>query len=117
MSSALGEILWYRGDSYPFPVKFYTIDESGDKVPLPLDNKSFILTVDANKSPTDNTTQMFSIQGQIDDASSGIVNFIPSETDTDFPAGTYYYEIKMLYGTNYTRTLKKDKWKQIQDLI
>jgi hypothetical protein len=117
MSSVLSEITWYRGDSYPFPIKFYTFDENGDKVPLPLTDKSFILTVDSKKSPTDGTTQMFSILGQVDDPDSGVVNFTPSEDDTDFPAGTYFYEIKMMYGSNYTRTLKKDKWKQIQDLI
>lgn len=107
----LGDIEWYRGDSYRLPITL--LNKAGGA--LNLTGSSFLFTVNSNERPSDTSTQMFQVIGVVDDPLTGEVYFIPTEDQTNIASGTYYYDIQMAQGTN-RRTLSKNKFKILQDI-
>ncbi len=112
--TVLGDISWYRGDSYPLELE---ITNSDTEEIIDIVGCSFLLTVDSLKSPPDNTTKVFEVAGVLDDdTSTGRVSFTPSATSTDLTPGTYYYDLQITDSSSNIRTVSKGKWKIIQDI-
>lgn len=107
-------IEWYRGDSYP---KGYTIVNEDTQLPVDLTGYSFKFTVDERKNPDDASTQKFQVVGAVDiDPTTGKVTFTPSPTHTDLEPKSYYYDIEMTDAASHKRTIRKDKFKVVQDI-
>ncbi len=114
MSDLLGEIEWYRGDSYPIEA---TIKNKETGVVIDITGYSFILTVDTLKKPEDATTKVFSITGVLDaDPTMGKVSFTPTVSNTDIDPGKYYYDVQMTDSSGHIRTIAKDIWTILQDI-
>jgi len=112
MAKLIGEIDWYRGDSYPLVL---TIKDKATKSVIDITGYSFILTVSSIEDPIDDTTKIFEVNGVLDnDPTTGVVTFTP--TQTDFPAGTYYYDVQMTDASGNIRTIAKNIWNQTQDI-
>jgi hypothetical protein len=108
------EIEWYRGDSYP---KGYVITDIDTQLPIDITGYSFKFTVDSRKNPTDETTKIFQVVGAPDiDPTTGKVTFTPSPSHTDIAPGSYYYDIQMIDPSLHIRTIRKDKFKVVQDI-
>ena len=106
-------IEYYRGDSWPISL---LLKNKLTGTPIDLTSCSFKLTVTSDKNPSDATTKLFDTVGIIDaDPTTGLVAFIPEETDTDLPPGTYYYDVEFIDALSNKRTILKNKFKIIQD--
>lgn len=99
-----------RGDSYPHP---FSRTEDGEAVDITA--RTYLLTVNSQKNPTDETTQLFQVVGVITDAAGGLFEFTPTDVQTDQTPGTYWYDVQETDGANI-RTLTKDKYKITQDI-
>lgn len=116
MTVLIETISWYRGDSYPIEL---TITDADTSTEISLTGYSFLLTVDTLKNPPDNSTKVFEVAGVIASdqvANIGEVSFTPTAIQTAITPKTYFYDIQMYEGTNYIRTIAKDKWKIVQDI-
>lgn len=112
--ATLGDITFYRGDSYPITL---TIRDKDTSDPVDITGYSFRMTVNTEKDPTSIATQLFTVDGVLDaDPTTGRVSFTPSDTDTDHPSGTYYYDIEMTDTGGNVRTIAKYKFKLVQDI-
>lgn len=110
--SSITQIIFYRGDSYS---KEFTLSDEDTKEAIDINGYTFTMTVDTRENPDDNTTQLFSLTGLITDASEGKVAFTPTSENNNQSAGTYFYDIQMVIGTNI-RTVVKDKYIITQDI-
>jgi len=113
MSELIGDIEWYRGDSYPLTL---TIKSKSTKQAIDITGYAFKLTVSSTKDPPDDSTKLFDVDGDLDEPTEGKVVFTPTATNTDFVPGTYYYDIQMTDINSNIRTIAKYKWKQLQDI-
>ena len=114
MAEILGDILWYRGDSYPLTL---TIKNKETKEVVPLAGYTFKLAVDPNQDPVDDLEQIFQVDGVIDtDPNTGKVSFTPTALQTDFGKGSYWFGVQMINGAGHIKTIAKYKWKQSQDI-
>ena len=114
MGLSLGEITWYRGDSYPILLTL-----KSDTVAINLTGYAFILTVDSIQNPPDDKTKKFSVVGVVDPdqtVNTGKFTLKPTTTDTNIDSGTYYYDLQMTDPSGNIRTIAKDKWKMVQDI-
>jgi hypothetical protein len=112
--ATLGEITWYRGDSYPIEL---TIKDASTSAVIDITGYSFLLTVDSLAEPPDDTTKVFEVAGVLDaDPTTGKVSFTPTSVNTDLAATTYYYDIQMTDISSNIRTIAKNKWKISQDI-
>jgi len=105
-------ICWGRGDSDP---KGFIIQDSAG-VAVDITGFAFKLTVNSEKTPTDQVNEQFSIIGVLTDASNGKVSFAPSITDTDITPGTYFYDIEQTDGAGSISTLIVGKVLIVQDI-
>jgi hypothetical protein len=76
---------------------------------------SLKLTVSTVPNPTDSTTQLFQLQGVIDDPTNGIVEFYPTSAQAD-NVGYFYYDIEMTDSYGRILTLVKDTYVFTQDI-
>jgi len=119
MATILGDIQWYRGDAYPMSL---TIKDNSTtpSVAIDLTGYTFLFTVNTEKDPTDETNQLFQIVGVVDPdqvTNKGKVSFTPVIADTaTADIATYYYDIELSYSASTPRTIKKAKFKIIQDI-
>lgn len=117
MATVLGDIEWYRGDSYPLEL---TIKDKATGEPVDLTGYTFLFTVNSEQNPDDVTNQLFQTVGVIDvdqGLNTGKVIFTPEVLDTEDAAiATYYYDIQLSYAVGRPRTIKKAKFKIIQDI-
>lgn len=102
-----------RGDSFP---SSFIITESDEVTPIDVTSWQFTMTVDTLKNPPDNTTNVFTVAGVITDPVNGVVQFSPSETDTDQTPGTYWFDIQQIDGAGRKKTIVKDKFFIDQDI-
>ena len=110
------EILWYRGDSWP---KGFLLVDKDTSLPLDLTGYGVKLTVDTRKDPTDETTQVFQVVGVVDPdqvVNKGKLTFTPTAVQTDQLPVSYYYDIEMTDTSAHNRTIRKDKFKMLQDI-
>ncbi len=117
MATILGDMEWYRGDSYPLEL---TIKDKDTAVAIDLTGYTFLFTVNSERTPTDDTNQLFQTVGVVDPdqvTNIGKVVFTPVIADTTVAdIGTYYYDIQLSYSAERPRTIKKAKFKLLQDI-
>ncbi len=117
MATILGDITWYRGDSYPLELTFRN---RLTKELIDLTGYTFLFTVNPEKEPVDDSNQLFQVAGVVDPdqvTNKGKVIFTPLIADTSTAAiGTYYYDIQLSYDVDSPRTLFKYKFKIHQDI-
>jgi len=114
MANLIGEIDWYRGDSYPLEL---TIKDKATGMVIDITGYSFLLTVDTLQSPPDDTTKVFDVVGVLNgDPTTGKVSFTPTVTDTNKTPGSYFYDVEMTDASSNIRTIAKSKWKMLQDI-
>lgn len=117
MATVLNDIEWYRGDSYPLEI---TIKDKATSLPIDLTGYTFLFTVNSEQNPMDGTNQLFQIAGVVDPDQAlniGKVSFTPEIADTATAnIGTYYYDIELSYAVDRPRTIKKAKFKIVQDI-
>lgn len=112
--AAIGNIEWYRGDSFPLELK---LKDKATGLPLTITGYSFILTVDSVSSPSDASTNIFSVEGiVVGDGTEGKVTFTPTADDTDITPAKYYYDIQMTDPSSNVRTIAKYNFKITQDI-
>ena len=107
------EIEYYRGDFYPKEVYLFDVST---KDPVDLTGALLKMTVSSSEDPTDTESQLFQIEGVVDDPESGVVYFTPTAEDTNQEKGTYWYDISMSVGTVSRRTVKKNKFIILMDI-
>ena len=114
MATLIGEINWYRGDSYPMEL---TIKDKTTGDLIDITGYSFKLSVDTLEKPPDATTLLFEVPGILDvDPTTGKVSFTPTEANTDQVPATYFYDVQMIDASGNIRTIAKNKWKMKQDI-
>ncbi len=117
MATILEDIDWYRGDSYPLEL---TIKDKTSGLAVDLTGFTFLFTVNAEQKPTDITNQLFQTVGVVDPdqvTNKGKVVFTPIIADTTVAdIATYYYDIQLSYAADKPRTIKKAKFKLLQDI-
>lgn len=114
MANLIGEIEWYRGDSYPLEL---TIKDKESGVAIDITGYTFKLTIDATKKPENEDTLLFAVDGVLNgDPTTGKVSFTPTVINTDQEPNTYYYDVQMTDASGNIRTIAKNKWKIIQDI-
>ena len=114
MATLIGDIEWYRGDSYPLEL---TIKDKTSGLVIDLTGYSFLLTVDTLKEPPDDTTKVFDVIGVLDgDPTTGKVSFTPTAIQTAIDPAGYFYDVQMTDASNNIRTIAKNKWKILQDI-
>ncbi|OPZ07196.1 MAG: hypothetical protein BWZ07_03371 [Alphaproteobacteria bacterium ADurb.BinA280] len=101
-----------RGDTY---ADEFIIKSPVTGQPINITGYSFKLTVDTNKDPVDDTTNVYSLNGVIVDAANGRVEFSPSDVQAD-QIGKFYYDVQMLDGSGRKRTIVKAKYEFTQDI-
>ena len=109
----MSAIEFYRGDKHPVLV---TIKDS-DGNAINITGYSFKLTVNENSKPTDETTQLFQVDGSIVDAANGQVQFLITDSHSNQTPGTYYYDVQMTTsGDAEIRTILKSSFEILQDI-
>ncbi len=112
--AVIGDIEWYRGDSYPLEL---SLKNKSDGLPIDITGYTFVMTVDTKSSPPDDTTKVFSTPGVISgDPTLGKVTFTPSPANTSIAPAGYYYDIQMTDAGGNIRTIAKFKFKVVQDI-
>lgn len=101
-----------RGDTW---ADEFIIKNKRTKAPINITGYSFVLVVDPNKAPPDDTTNLYSVTGAILDAAAGRVEFPPEPDDVD-RVGNFYYEVQMTDGAGRKRTIVADKYVFKQDI-
>lgn len=106
-------LLYKRGDNFPSQFK---IVEDDEVTAIDITGWTFELTVDPNKNPTSAGSNLFSVNGIIDDALNGLVSFAPTVADTDITPKKYWYDIQQIDGAGKRRTIVKDRFIIEQDI-
>jgi hypothetical protein len=101
-----------RGDTY---ADSFTISNAATGDVVNLAGCSFKLTLNSVQNPVDTTTQVYQLDGVITDATTGVVEFAPTEAQAN-QIGFFYFDIEMTDGQGYKRTLVKDSYIYKQDI-
>lgn len=104
------DIIRKRGDTYPMS---FVVKSEG--VPLDITDSEFWLTVDPSKAPTDDTNNLFALEGQIMNPLGGLVTFAVSESEADH-VGNYFYDLQMIDPAGIVRTIQAGKFNFVQDI-
>lgn len=102
----------YRGDT---AADEWTITDSSGAA-IDIAGFSFILTVNTLENPPDNSTELYSISGNITDAINGKVEFAPSALNADQKAFVYYYDLQMTDTGGRLKTIDKGTYTYNQDI-
>jgi len=102
----------YRGDTYAniFQIK----DSNGD--PIDITNYTFKMTVNTERYPQDETTQLYQVVGVLVSPLSGTVKFAPNSTQADQDPGTYYFDVQMTDDQGAIQTVAVGKLRFYQDI-
>ena len=98
-----------RGDDYDNLIQ--VVDGNGAAIPLT--TETFVLTVNSEECPTDDTNQLYTVSGTITDAPNGRVSFADAGA---VDVGIYHYDIQMVDALGKKRTIAKDYYIITQDL-
>ncbi len=82
-----------RGDTWPDKIKCWENKSTNTPLDLRFDY-SFTLTVNVKANPVDNSGEVFSIVGDLEDAVNGVVKFTPLAVNVNAP-GRYFYDIQV----------------------
>jgi len=101
-----------RGDTY---ANEWKVISKATRQAIDITNYDFLLTVDPEISPEDDSNNLFQIVGVIVDAEAGIVAFALSEEQAD-NLGLYYYDLQMTDDSGAIRTIDDGKYRFTQDI-
>ena len=101
-----------RGDTYAD--EFELTSESTGLV-IDITGYTFLLTIDPEKDPVDDTNNLYQLTGNITDAANGLVEFVPTEANTDL-LGRYYFDAQLIGTDGRLRTFDSGKYKFVQDI-
>jgi hypothetical protein len=101
-----------RGDS--FETEITVKNKAGSEIDI--SGFTFALTVNTAPDPSDNTNEVFTVAGVINDALNGKVGFSPTDTDTDISPDTYFYDIQMIDAASKKRTIVIAQFLITQDI-
>lgn len=101
----------YRGDTYPIDI--LVKDSSGNSIDVA--GHAFVLTASTDKFPEDTSSQVFSINGNLNELVDGSVSFPVSLVNAD-NLGSYYFDIEMTDSDLNVRTIAKGEIVFIQDI-
>ena len=100
-------LFYKRGDD--FPSQFKIVEDDGTTA-INITGWAFTLTVDPNKNPATDASNLFSVGGILDDALNGLVSFAPTASNTDIAVKKYWYDIQQIDGAGKKRTIVKDRF-------
>lgn len=101
-----------RGDTYADQFSV-TMKQGGQ--PADLTGCVFTLTLSTSSAPTDQSTMVYQITGDVQDPLSGIVGFSPSALQAD-QVGNFYFDVQMQDSLGKVRTLVLDSYVYTQDI-
>lgn len=101
-----------RGDTAP---DSFTVTNTKTRAVVNLSGCSFKLTVSTVSDPVDASTQLFQLEGTIDDPASGVVAFSPTAEQADH-VGFFYFDVEMTDAYGKVQTLVKDLYVFEQDI-
>lgn len=98
-------ITYYRNDTRPIRV---TVRDRKTLVPINITGKLFSLTIDPSENPTDDTANVATLTGVVEDGANGVVAFTPTENQMNFAPADYWFDVQMsnANGTNRTTAIK-----------
>ncbi len=100
-----------RGDTY---ADRFTLKQDG--AALDITGAAFLMTVNSEKTPADQTNELYQIAGAIVDAAGGVVEFAPSAVQADQTPASYFYDVQMTDSGGAKRTVVAGKLKFVQDI-
>jgi hypothetical protein len=96
-----------KGDTY---AEEFTVKDSAGAA-IDVTGFSFLLSVDPNPDPSDDTTRLFQITGVLVDAANGRISFAPSALQADqLEPDTYFFDIQQTDGASAVRTIAKGEY-------
>ncbi len=104
----LGDIEWYRGDTFPI-----ALIAKQDGQAIDITGCSFVLTVIRALNPPDSSQPGFDAPGVVlanQETNPGRLYFLPTASETDLEPGKYFYGVKMVDGDGYIRTVAAFDW-------
>ena len=104
-------ICYARGDTTPIT---FAIKKAG--VAVDITGFTLEFAVNPNRNPLNNTAELFRLSGVITDAVNGLVEFRPTDVQTDQTPKKYYYDLQQIDGGGYKRTLLKSIFEIEQDI-
>lgn len=102
-----------RGDTYAdeFEIKSQTTG-----LVINITGHTFLLTVDTMQAPTDSSTNLYQLVGNITDAAAGLVEFAPTAVQADVVPGRYWFDVEMTDDQGRIRTIDSGKYTYVQDI-
>lgn len=108
------ELTKFRGDTKPIAFKLWSDQAAG--IALNITDYTFKLTVDPEEEPEDATNNLFSLDGQITEATDGEFQFEPTALNMDQTPGEYYYDLQIIDASGYIETQFVKKFIIKQDI-
>jgi hypothetical protein len=97
-----------RGDTYPDVV---SLRLKSTRAPYDVSSGfTFSLVLDTLPSPPDDTTQLFSVDGVVDNATPNTVSFTMT-TDQANRVGSFFYDIRMFDPAGLRRTIDSGEYR------
>lgn len=106
------DLLRRRGDTF---ADEFEITSETTGLAINIAGYDFVMTVATKPNPSDATLKLFEITGNITDAANGLVEFVPTASDTN-RVGVFYYDIQMIDGVSRVRTVETGKYEIKQDI-
>jgi hypothetical protein len=103
----------YRGDTWPSVIT--VVDATGTAINIA--GCTFLLTVNSNSAPTDQSTQLMQVAGVIVSAPAGTVGFSPTAgQQSSLAAGKFWYDVQMTDGSGVITTVAFGPFVVLQDI-
>lgn len=101
-----------RGDTYP---EKFVINFADTGMPVNLSGCSAKFTVNSNKNPISNSTQVWQVIGEIPNVENGVIFFPITEQQADV-LGVFYFDVEFTDSYGWKYTLVKDTISFEQDI-
>ena len=102
-----------RGDTY---ADEFVVMSKITKLPIDITTGySFLLTLDPDKAPVDDTKNKYQLVGVVVNGPGGIVGFAPTAEQADL-LGTFWFDVQVTDPAGKIRTIEHDKYKYVQDI-
>jgi hypothetical protein len=114
MAELVGEVLdRKRGDTAPDVVLVLDPETGG---PLNITGFEYVLTVNTERNPVDDSAQLVEIVGSLTAPLAGRVEFAWSPTNADQVPGRYWYDIEQTDTAGRVKTIAKNQYRIHQDI-
>lgn len=101
-----------RGDTAPDE---FTVSVKRTRKGANITGCSFKMTLSTVPEPTDQSTQVYQLEGSLINPETGVVSFSPTEDQSNI-IGYFYYDIQMTDTYGKIRTLVKGTYEYTQDI-